>query len=216
MSRHHLRVLLPLAAVGAGLAAGCSAGDEPGEKAATAPERAPVEKPEPRSEREGSKNGEKKKEEDKRKGKVAEAPVTKAQIEKERRAARREEAQDRKADRKFDREFEETPFERILTQLPIRKPPLFVEQYITERDSSTVYTAVSPKRFFCGRSTAQRKAAVTAFYRDADRLFRRGGVKDFVQVVTPIAETTEELPALARGRNGSVTLTKRGRGKGPC
>ena len=212
------RFLLALAAVSALLAAGCSEDDDSDEKASTTPETAPVEKPKARSKTEGPKKGagDKKARAGKRKGKSDKTTVTKAAVEKERRAARREEAQDRKADREFDQEFNETPFERIVSELPIRKPPLFVEQYITEKGSTTVYTAVSLKRFLCGRSAAQRKAAVAAFYREADRLFRRRGIRNFVQVVTPVAATTEELPALATGRNGSVKLTARGRAKGPC
>lgn len=212
------RLLLAVAAAAALLAAGCSGDDESDEKASTAQETAPVERPKARSETEAPKKGanDKKPEAGKRKRKSDKTAATKAEVQKERRAARREEAQDRKADREFDQEFNETPFERTVLELPIRKPPLFVEQYITEKGSTTVYTAVSLKRFLCGRSAAQRKAAVTAFYREADRLFRRRGIRNFVQVVTPVAATTEELPALATGRKGSVQLTARGRAKGPC
>ena len=214
-ARRHLRVLIPLAALMAVLAVGCSGDDESDEQKAstapeTAPETAPAEKPKrrPRSERGKAAGG--------KKGRTAKKRVSKAELEKERRARAREAAQDRREDRKFDKAFSETAFERIVAQLPVRKAPLFVEQYITSQGSSTVYTAVDPKRFFCGRSTARRKAAVTAFHRDADKLFRRKGVKNFAQVVTPLAETAESLPALATARGGTVKLTKRGRGKGPC
>ena len=213
--RRHVRAPFVFLALSASLAVpvGCSHdGGAGGDSASTAPKTAPAEKPEPR--RQGEKAGGKARRG--KEGRAVESPVSKAELEKERRATRREAARDRAEDRKLDRSFAETPFEKIVSGLPIREPPLFVEQYITSKGSSTVYTAVAPKRFFCGRSPARRKAAVSAFYREADKLFRRGDVDDFVQVVTPIAVTTEELPALAVARNGSVALTKRGRAKGPC
>ena len=113
-------------------------------------------------------------------------------------------------DKELEESFEGTPFERAIQKLPIRRPPLYVEQYITG-EGHKVYTAVAERRF-CRMSAARREAAVTSFYKAADRSLRRAGVKDFVQVVTPLAATTEELPALATGRAGKVSLSRRGRG----
>ena len=211
-TRRHLKARLCLVSLVALLAAGCSGDDEESgkERASTNAETAPVTKPEP-----GRKTADKRRR-GKARGTAAKKKLSKADLEKERRALKREAAQDRKEDREFDSEFKETPFEKLVGRLPVRKPPLFVEQYITSRGSSTVYTAVAPRRFFCGRSPARRRDAVSSFYRDADRLFRRGGVEDFALVVTPVSETTESLPALATGRDGKVSLTRRGRGKGPC
>jgi hypothetical protein len=62
----------------------------------------------------------------------------------------------------------------------------------------------------------QRKRAVADYYRAADEVLRGEGVDDFVQVVTPLAQTTEKLPALATGNNRLVSLTRLGRGKGRC
>ena len=210
--RPHLRVLPSVAILIAVFAAGCAGDDEEAGKegAPTTAETAPVEKPDARRKPAGKASRRK------RKGTTAKRKPSKAELEAERRALKREAARDRKEDREFDRAFRETPFERAVAQLPVRRPPLFVEQYITSTGSSTVYTAVAPKRFFCGRSVARRKAAVSAFYRDAERLFRRRGIKDFALVVTPTAETTESLPALATGRDGKVSLTRRGRAKGRC
>ena len=112
-------------------------------------------------------------------------------------------------DRKFEQSFKETPFERAIHRLPVRRPPLFVEQYITG-EGHKVYTAVDEKRF-CKLSRAEREAAVSSFYRAADRSVRSAGVKDFVQVVTPLAVTTDDLPALATGQAGKVSLSRRGR-----
>lgn len=210
-----LRLLLALAALAGVLAAGCSDDDEgsEGADAGTAAETAPVEKP-----RANGRGGKAAREAGKGKGRVrgkaAKRRPTAAELARERRAIEKEKAEDEKDDREFDRSFKQTPFEETVATLPIRKPPLFVQQYIT--DGNTVYTAVAPKRFFCGRSPARRRALVTEFYRDADRRFRRRGIENFVQIVTPVAETLEELPALAIGRKGSVSLTRRGRAKGPC
>lgn len=115
-----------------------------------------------------------------------------------------------KDDEKIEESFEESPFERAILKLPVRRPPLYVQQYITG-EGHKVYTAVDEKRF-CKMSRAKRQAAVTSFYKAADRSLRRAGVKDYVQVVTPLAATTEELPALATGQAGKVSLSRRGRG----
>lgn len=112
-------------------------------------------------------------------------------------------------DREFDRSFKDTPFERLVNKLPIREPSLYVEQYITG-DGHKLYTAVDRRRF-CKTSREGREQAVGSFFRAADRSFRRAGVKDLEQVVTPVSETLDKLPALAIARRGSVSLTSLGR-----
>jgi hypothetical protein len=104
-------------------------------------------------------------------------------------------------------------FNQVVAELPIRSQPLPIQQYIIEQGHSLI-ARPETRDFYCGRSVAQRFAAVEAFYREADRVFRAGGVKDFVQVVTSLSRTTEKLPAFAIGRNGSVSLTRLARG--PC
>lgn len=136
-------------------------------------------------------------------------------IRKDREQEKRELAQLEKEDRNFDKSFKETPFEKLTSQLPVRKAPLYVEQYITG-EGHKVYTAVDEKRFLCRMTVAQRKKAVASFFQAADKLMRSGGTDDFVQVVTPLSADIERLPALATARKGSVTLTARGRGRGPC
>lgn len=213
-----LRPTALLATLVAVVAIGCGGDDEngsEGERAATSPtvtDRA--QKPDTRERRErAAKNG--RRGSKKGRGTVEKRP-SKAERRQERARERREAERDRKEDREFDRAFRQTAFEKLVGQLPVRKPPLYVEQYITEQKSHRIYTAVDPKRFFCGKTPARRKSAVSAFYRDASRSFRRRGIDDFVQVVTPLAETVDNLPALAVAREGSVSLTRRGRGKGPC
>lgn len=128
----------------------------------------------------------------------------------------RERERDREEDRKFDEAFRETRFDKLIAKLPIRKPPLYVEQYITTTGSHRVHTAVDRKRFVCELDVGERRKAVADFYRAADKVFRAGGVNDFVQVVTPTSQTTEELPAMATARKGSVSLTRLGRVRDRC
>lgn len=129
---------------------------------------------------------------------------------------RRERAEDRRFDREFDRGFRESGFDRLVGKLPIRRPPLYVQQYITSSGSHRVYTAVSRRRFLCRMTPAQRRRAIARFFRSADRVMRAGGVDDFVQIVTLTSQRTQKLPALARARRGSVTLTGDGRKRNPC
>ena len=62
-------------------------------------------------------------------------------------------------DKELEESFEGTPFERAIQKLPIRRPPLYVEQYITG-EGHKVFTAVAERRF-CRMSAARREAAVT-------------------------------------------------------
>ncbi len=139
------------------------------------------------------------------------------------RELREERQQDREDDskfderfKKFDEQFEETPFQKLTAKLPIGEPPLYVEQYISTEGSHEVYTAVERERFLCEWSPARRKKAVEEFYRAADEVMRAGGVEDFVQVVTVTSETTQQLPALATARDGSVALSSLGGGRSGC
>lgn len=153
-------------------------------------------------------------------------------------ADRRVAAIERLQDNSFDKQFKKTPFDRGIDRLPLREPPLDVLQWVTtersrmlekraererfyrmsEREqarwlapqrSNKLYARVDREDFF-GMSVRERAAAVKAFYRDAEKLFRKRGIRDFVLVVTPYTKTTERLPAFAIGRDGSVSLTPLG------
>jgi len=115
----------------------------------------------------------------------------------------------KKEDKKFDRSFKETSFERLVNKLPIQKPPLYVAQYISG-DGHKLYTAVDRKRF-CKMPAGQRKKAVESFFKAADASLRRANVTDFEQVVTPLSDSIDKLPALATARKGTITLTGLGR-----
>lgn len=146
-------------------------------------------------------------------------PPGKARPPKEAKGARQEAADKKqqarelkalKEDRNFDKSFKETSFERLVNKLPIQKPPLYVAQYISG-DGHKLYTAVDRKRF-CKLSAAAKKKAVESFFNTADASLRRADVKDFEQVVTPLSDKIDKLPALATARQGAVTLTSLGRG----
>ena len=204
------------------LAAGCSDDDESTDGArttATAEATTPTREATAPERRKAAKKPAKKRAPsaaERRRAGARRARELRGRVKQEQAAAKREAAADRREDRRFDEAVEQTPLEQVLDGLPVREPPLYVQQYVTVEGSHRVYTVVEAKRFFCGRSPARRKAAVTAFYRSADRRFRRAGIDDFVQVVAPVGGRAGELPALAVARKGSVRLTARGRAKGPC
>lgn len=142
-------------------------------------------------------------------------------------------------DRAFDTRFQKTPFDRVVDKLPLRAPPLHVLQWVLTDRSPILDTRAKRERFyrlseraqaqwlvpklehklyarvdekqFYAMSESARAAAVKAFYRDAEKLFRQAGIRDFVLVVTPLTETLEQLPELAVGRAGSASLTLLGR-----
>ena len=111
-------------------------------------------------------------------------------------------------DKEFDEAFEETPFDRLVDKLPLRKPPLHVAQYISG-DGHKIYAAVSRQRF-CGLSADRRKRAVSSYFESADRTFREGKIDDLEVVVTPVTEKLDELPALATASGDTVKLAPGG------
>lgn len=208
MSPGRPRAALALAMLAAAFAAGCGGDDEGGDGASTAGTTSTgVTTAQAQDSRTLEKQAEDRKKQDAKKKKAA-----KEDLKQEQEAAKKEAARDRAEDRKFDEAFEETPVEKVLSGLPLRKSPLYVQQYLTTEGSHKVYTAVDPKRF-CAATQARRKAAVTTFYRSADKRFRAAGIDDFAQVVTPVSQSTDKLPALATAGKGTVRLTARGRSK---
>jgi hypothetical protein len=106
------------------------------------------------------------------------------------------------------------PYDRAIDTLPLHEPPLHVAQFVVDETHELV-VRVRPKRFFCGRSEAQRLDAVRAYYEDAREAMAANGIEDFVMVVDELRETGEVTP-LARAEGDDVSLTARGRGAGPC
>jgi hypothetical protein len=143
--------------------------------------------------------------------------------------------------RAFDALFKNSLFDKAIDQLPLRKAPLDVRQWVTidpsytldtlaqrkrfyrmsERQQAqlllrkpkhTLYARVDPDRFY-GMTQRARELAVESFYRDAQKAFEGQGIRDFTLVVTPLTETVGDLPALAVGRGDSTSLTALGRAR---
>lgn len=146
--------------------------------------------------------------------------------------------------RAFNEQFRKTPFDKGIDKLPLRKPPLDVEQWVTDSPPDKLPTKAARERFYrmsdreraaavrkfyrsgpkklyaridpdrwYRMSQRERAAAVREFYREAEKVFRKKGIPDFVLVVTPLTKTTEHLPPLAVGRDGSTSLTPLGRSR---
>lgn len=82
---------------------------------------------------------------------------------------------DRKVDRigdlgwrAFNEQFRKTPFDKGIDQLPLRKPPLNVEQWVTDSPSDKLPTKAARERFY-GMSDRARAAAVRKFYRSGPK-----------------------------------------------
>lgn len=83
--------------------------------------------------------------------------------------------------RAFNEQFRKTPFDKGIDQLPMRKPPLEVEQWITDLPPDKLTTEAARERFY-RMSRRARAAAVRKFYRtgpkklyariDEDRWYR--------------------------------------------
>jgi hypothetical protein len=63
------------------------------------------------------------------------------------------------------------------------------------------------------KTPTARLAAVEAFYREANALFRSYGVRRWRLVVALYTDTAQRLIPLARATAGRVTLTALGRGR---
>ncbi len=106
-------------------------------------------------------------------------------------------------------------FNHVLAELPIREPPLRVQQYIVDQGHDVI-ARPNAKDFFCGRTLADRLAVVAAFYREADKRFRARGINDFELTVAPLSSNYDTIRVLAVGKNRKVRLTRHGRARGPC
>lgn len=121
---------------------------------------------------------------------------------------------ERAQDEALDAESGATPYDEAVDALPLREPPLYVEQLLLD-DSHELVVRTRARRFFCGRTPRQRLAAVRAYYERAQSEMSARGIDDFALVVDGLRETGD-IKALARGEAGKVSLTARGRGPGPC
>lgn len=135
----------------------------------------------------------------------------------------------------------DTPVDKALDSLPLHKPPLKVFQWVeTDLGNDLVSASKATRGRFYRMSAAdratflapkvshqvfarvdrnhwyhltqqERARAFSAFYRDARKAFARNGIDDLELVIAPLNPTTEHLPALAVGKNGTASLTRLGR-----
>lgn len=109
-----------------------------------------------------------------------------------------------------------SPFGSAVEDLPLGRPPLRVRQYVVNEGANELIARPRAADFFCGKTLNARTASVGAFYRQAQRVFRRRGIDRLTLVVAPLTDEIDGLRPLARSRNGRVTLTARGRAERRC
>ena len=66
--------------------------------------------------------------------------------------------------RAFNEQFRRTPFDKAIDKLPLRRPPLHVEQWVTDSPRDKLPTKAARERFY-RMSDRAREAAVRRFYR---------------------------------------------------
>lgn len=81
--------------------------------------------------------------------------------------------------RAFDEQFKRTPFDKAIDELPLRKPPLDVEQWVTDLPPDKLQTKAARERFY-RMSDRARAAIVKNFYRSGPhKLYARVDLKRF-------------------------------------
>lgn len=111
----------------------------------------------------------------------------------------------------------ERAYDRAYDELPFRRGPLKVAQIVTTDGRPGVLDArVEPRSFFCSRTPAQRRAAVSAYYADALAKVRAQGAETLTLRVSRLTDTgvIRDVYATVRGP-GTVSLTARGAGPSP-
>jgi hypothetical protein len=108
----------------------------------------------------------------------------------------------------------ETPFDRVIDTLPIREPPLPVQQYMSFGGRHLLVVRPTAHDYYC-LSVGQRQAVVAAFSAQATPLFRSRGIHDASFVFDALRSTGVVHP-LARARGSSVSLTALGRQRRSC
>ena len=75
--------------------------------------------------------------------------------------------------RAFNEQFRKTPFDRAIDELPLHKPPLAIEQWVTDSPPDKLASEAARERFY--RTPARKRAAaVRRFYRSApNKLYAR-------------------------------------------
>lgn len=76
---------------------------------------------------------------------------------------RKRDAIDDLAWRAFDKQFRRTPFDKVVDELPLRKPPLHVQQWVLDSPTDKLRTKAERERFY-RMPERKREAIVKAFY----------------------------------------------------
>jgi|SRR5215213_604373 len=107
-------------------------------------------------------------------------------------------------------------FSASVDELPIRKPPLPIQQYVITKGSHEIIARPNARDYFCLGGVDARHAAVIAFYTEARRRFSMRRIRDFSLVIAPISPTLEHIRPLAHARDDTVTLTGFGQTERAC
>ena len=84
--------------------------------------------------------------------------------------------------RAFDQQFRRTPFDKAIDELPLRKPPLDVVQWVTDLPADKLRSKAQRERFYRMAEPA-RAAAVKMFYRSGPyKLYARVDRKRFYRM----------------------------------
>ena len=121
------------------------------------------------------------------------------------------------AEESFARAAESAPgegssLEQAQAELPVREPPLPIQQYILADGSHDVVARPDLRDFFCIGGPVARRAAIEAYFDRAEETFKRHGIDDFSLTIALNSDTIDDFKVLARAsRARGIKLTKRGR-----
>ena len=102
--------------------------------------------------------------------------------------------------------------EQAQERLPIREPPLPIQQYVLTDGSHDVVARLDSRDFFCIGDQGARRAAIEAYFDQAETAFRKHDIDDFSLTVALNSEDINHFKVLARAdRAHGVKLTERGR-----
>jgi hypothetical protein len=105
-------------------------------------------------------------------------------------------------------------FDSVIAMLPIRLPPLPIQQYMTNRGSHRVVIRPTEHDYYC-LPLGRRAAVIAAYSKEATALFKGRGI-DGVSFVVDALRATGDVHPLARARGSSVSLTVLGRRRRSC
>src|SRR5215204_133477 len=99
--------------------------------------------------------------------------------------------------------------EQAQDKLPIRQPPLPIQQYVFTDKSHRVVARLDPPDYFCIGDTTARRAAIEAYFTEAREAFSTHDIGDLTLIVALTSENIDHFKVLARADQAGVKLTKR-------